>query len=107
MLKYINTIISKKERSDNSMEYLKTNLIYLRHFNHLSYRKLADASGVNYISIYKIESGESKEQISLKTFIKLAEYFNVSLDDFVYKDLSKQGYDDNDEAKNDCCVEMK
>ena len=28
-------------------------------------------------------------------------------DDFVYKDLSKQGYDDNDEAKNDCRVNIK
>lgn len=86
--------------------YIKKNLVFLKEKNNISYRKIASAININISAIIRIKNG-AEDNVTIKTVTKLAKYFKLSLDDFVNKDLSKQDYDDNDEAKNDCCVNMK
>lgn len=71
--------------------YIRSNLIYLRNKNHLQKRTLARLSNINHAVIHLIETGKtSEEKSSIETVSKLAAYFNVSMDDFVHKDLSKE-----------------
>jgi len=86
--------------------YIKKNLVFLKEKNNISYRKISSAININISAIIRIKNG-AEDNVTIKTVTKLAKYFKLSLDDFVYKDLSKQGYDDNDEAKNDCRVNIK
>ncbi len=50
---------------------------------------MASEMNVSSAVVYAIEHKESKGT-RLETVMKVAEYFGVSLDDLVYKDLSKE-----------------
>lgn len=70
---------------------IKSNLKLLRNKACLSQRELEEQTGISYLTIFRIETGKtSEEKSSIETVSKLAAYFNVSLDDFVHKDLSKE-----------------
>ena len=47
-----------------------------------SQQKLAEAAGLSYVTITKIEQGRAKEP-TLPTLVKLADALDVSLDDLV------------------------
>lgn len=67
--------------------YLHKNITYLREQKGISNRKMASEMNVSSAVVYAIEHKESKGT-RLETVMKVAEYFGVSLDDLVYKDLS-------------------
>ena len=48
----------------------------IRKKNGLSLRKVSKETGINYTTIYRIETGEIKD-IKLCTYIKLNEFYNT------------------------------
>lgn len=70
--------------------YLQTNLNHLRNLYNLSFRQLGKEAKVNFKNIYNLETGLTDiDKITFGTIYRLASYFNISLDDFVFKDLSQ------------------
>lgn len=67
---------------------IRKNLIYLRKINNITRYKLAKELEVNESLLRKIENGVSKNP-RIDTLIKLSSYFEITLDDLVYKDLEK------------------
>jgi transcriptional regulator with XRE-family HTH domain len=65
---------------------LGKNLNYLRKKNKLSQQVLAEAMGLPRTTLGDYERG--KTEPSLETLIKLAEYFDVKVDDLIRQDLS-------------------
>ena len=68
---------------------LANNLKILRKKKDLTLKELEKISDIPFSSIARIEREERKE-ITIQTVIKLAEALEVSLDDLVLKDLSKE-----------------
>lgn len=68
--------------------YFKDNLKYLRGKENISLRKLAEKTGVNNVTLFQIESGERRNP-TINNISKIAKYFEISIDDFVYKKLGK------------------
>lgn len=72
---------------------IKRNLKLLRNRANLSQREIEEYTGISYLTIFRIETGKTSEQkITIDTISKLASFFQVSIDDFIYKNLSQ---DDN------------
>ncbi len=69
--------------------YLHKNITYLREQKGISNRKMAADMKVSSAVAYAIEHKNSRGT-RLETVMKVAKYFGVSLDDLVYKDLSKE-----------------
>ena len=69
------------------MKHLRTNVRYLRKLNSYTLQEFADILGVTISFISSFESGYSG--ISLDTLIKMKTLFHVSLDDLVFKDMTK------------------
>ncbi len=69
--------------------YLNTNLSFLRKKRGLSQREMAKVIGLTSSAIAFYETGDREP--SLKNLIKIAEYFSVSIDDLLLKDLRPQG----------------
>ena len=68
------------------MEFAR-NLRYLRRLNHISQNELADQMGYkSFTTIQKWEDGSAVPPY--KTILKLAEYFQVEVEDFMHSDLS-------------------
>lgn len=65
--------------------YLAQNLKYLRERKGLSQREFSADLGLSRATVGNWETGERKPDI--ETIIRLAEYFGVSLDDLVLRDL--------------------
>lgn len=73
--------------------HIRNNLKFLRKKACLSQRSLQKYANVDYTTIFRIETGKTSEQkITIDTISKLASFFQVSIDDFIYKNLSQ---DDN------------
>lgn len=69
---------------------IKRNLKLLRNRAHLSQREIEEYTDISYLTIFRIETGKTSEQkITIDTISKLASFFQVTIDDFVFKDLSK------------------
>ena len=68
--------------------YLNKNLRYLRNSRLLSYRQLGKLTGVNFSRIRKLET-EERSNPKLDTLKKLADYFGITIDELIYKDLEK------------------
>lgn len=70
--------------------FLKSNLQFFIETNHLVYYQIEKSTTVSRTVIEKIIHGKIDENnLTIKTVTKLANFLNVSLDDFVFKDLSK------------------
>lgn len=66
------------------------NLLYYRKKYQLSLRELASKIDVDFMTVYNIETGKTSERrITIDTISKLASFFHVTIDDFIYKDLSQ------------------
>lgn len=65
--------------------HLAQNLKYLREQKDLSQRELSDVLGFSSSAVTMWEQGRRSPDI--ETIIKLAEYFNITLDELVRKDL--------------------
>ena len=70
---------------------LTQNLKYLRKKHRISQEALAAAIGVSKTTLGDYERG--KYEPSIATLIHLAQYFNVSLDDLLLKDLKHEDYE--------------
>lgn len=70
--------------------YLHQNIMYLLQKNEISIYRMGRDLNMSERTAYQITQKES-EATRLKTVMRVAEYFGVSLDDLVYKDLSKEG----------------
>ncbi|RGO18018.1 XRE family transcriptional regulator [Coprobacillus cateniformis] len=68
--------------------YLKNNLKILRSKKGLSYRQMGKKCGIGYASINRLEN-EDDSNVKIHTLKKLADFFNITIDELVYKDLSK------------------
>lgn len=69
--------------------YLHQNIMYLLQKNEISIYRMGRDLNMSERTAYQITQKES-EATRLKTVMRVAEYFGVSLDDLVYKDLSKE-----------------
>lgn len=69
--------------------YLNTNLSFLRESRALTQLEIAEGVGLSQKVVSAYERGVREP--SLKNLIKIAEYFSVSIDDLLLKDLRPQG----------------
>ena len=69
--------------------YLNTNLSFLRKNKALTQLEIAREIGLSQKVVSAYERGDREP--SLKNLIKIAEYFSVSIDDMLLKDLRPQG----------------
>lgn len=67
-------------------KYLNKNIKYLRTIKNISQQNLADKIGIDRSTISRIENNEIETTID--NAIKIAEFFNVSMEDLTGKDLS-------------------
>ncbi|GHU59340.1 hypothetical protein FACS1894133_5920 [Clostridia bacterium] len=74
----------------NYKEIFGKNLLYLRKEQHMSQTQLADVLGLNYRTIGMIERGRNAPSFEL--FIKVSEYFGVSLDCLVGENIAAKEY---------------
>ena len=71
--------------------HIKNNINYLINKNNISYSEIERKSGVSKSDISKlIREKRDQRNLTIETVVKLATYFNVSLDDFVFKDLATE-----------------
>lgn len=78
-------------------ELLSLNIKYLRKSKGLTQDQLADKIGVNRAMIGSYEEGRAIPKLSALTAI--AHYFNISVDNLINKDLSKDDFPDDAEIK--------
>lgn len=72
--------------------FLIQNLNYLKEQSSMSFQKLSLLCGVKQTTL-KYVFTEKTANPSFEVVIALAKFFNVSLDDLVYKDLSQEKND--------------
>lgn len=66
--------------------FYKENLKYLRKKNNLSLDKIEELTGIKRCALHLIEKGKVKNP-GVKTLGPIVKMFEVSYDDFIYKDL--------------------
>lgn len=71
------------------MIYLQKNLRFLLKQNQVSYREVAKETGVS-IKVISTIINNSNLHVTLNTVIKLANYFQITLDDFILKDIEQK-----------------
>lgn len=69
--------------------YLKQNLVHLRKQGELTQAEIAYEFGISQQSVSFYENG--KREPDLGTLVSLSEFFGVTVDDLLKKDLSKEG----------------
>lgn len=65
----------------------------------MSYRRIASSIDININAILRIKNG-AEQNVTIKTISNLAKFFDVTIDDFVYKDLSIENrldYEENEQ----------
>ncbi len=67
--------------------FIQKNLIYLKNKHNVSYRRIASSIDININAILRIKNG-AEQNVTIKTISNLANFFDVTIDDLVYKDLS-------------------
>lgn len=70
-----------------SAMYLQKNFNYLKFREDVSFRKIAKETGINTNTL-QILSKKNDENMRIEVVLKLADFFQVSLDEFVKKDLT-------------------
>lgn len=65
---------------------IKENLAYCRRKMKLSFCELGDLTNINYVTLYYIESDKSPYP-KISVIVTFAQFFNISLDEFVNVDL--------------------
>lgn len=74
-------------RKENQICFWRITL-YIYEIKKLSLRELANLTNINHKTIYNLENDIAKEKnITIETVLKLANFFNVSIDDLVNRDL--------------------
>ena len=70
-----------------SAMFLQKNFNYLKFREDVSYREIAKETGINTNTL-QILSTQNDENMRIVVVLKLADFFKVSLDEFVKKDLT-------------------
>ena len=70
-----------------SAMFLQKNFNYLKFREDVSYREIAKETGINTNTL-QILSKQNDENMRIVVVLKLADFFKVSLDEFVKKDLT-------------------
>ena len=73
-------------RREEMEEIMKTNLKELRKLNNLSMDKLGKEINMSSGEISDIENGKKKDP-RISTLIRIADYFNISLDELIGRKL--------------------
>jgi len=69
--------------------YINKNLKYLRNMKRVTQDQVAEVFGKQKAAISAYEKGKNIPPVDV--LIKLAQFFEVSLDDFVFRDIEKEG----------------
>ncbi|MBK9492297.1 MAG: helix-turn-helix transcriptional regulator [Haliscomenobacter sp.] len=69
--------------------YINKNLKYLRNMKGVTQDQVAEIFGKQKAAISAYEKGKNIPPVDV--LIKLAQFFEVSLDDFVFRDIEKEG----------------
>lgn len=69
--------------------YINKNLKYLRNMKGVTQDQVAEVFGKQKAAISAYEKGKNIPPVDV--LIKLAQFFEVSLDDFVFRDIEKEG----------------
>ena len=69
--------------------YLQKNFNYLKFREDLSFRKIAKETGI-HTNTLQILSKKHDENMRIEVVLKLADFFQVSLDEFVKEDLTRR-----------------
>lgn len=69
--------------------FTNKNLKYLRNKNEISQEKMSNDLDINQSTIAKWENNSRK--ITLEQAIKISNYFNISIGDFISIDLKERG----------------
>lgn len=73
--------------------YFGKNIKHLRKLHKVNQHEVGDVVGVNHTQIGAYEMGKSKP--SYDALLAIAKFFDVSIDDLIYKDMSNQHYSMN------------
>jgi len=68
--------------------YLQKNFNYLKFREDVSFRKITKETGINTNTL-QILSKKNDENMRIEVVLKLADFFQISLDEFVKKDLAR------------------
>lgn len=82
----------------NKTNYFNRNLKFIRQSKKLSQQEIADKLNIDRSSISRWENGDMEATIS--NAILLSKYFNISLNDFIFKDLAAENNVSNLFSKN-------
>lgn len=83
--------------------YFSLNLSYLRKSKDLNQSQIADILNVKHGAISAWENGRSYPQFL--TLIEICNYFSISLDQLVFKDLEKEGISPPNQFNDDSSFE--
>lgn len=83
----VDDLLSKDMRPAGSL--LSLNIRYLRKSNRITQKELARLLGVEDPAVSKYESGDNKPTV--EGLLNISEFFGVTVDDLLKKDLSKEG----------------
>lgn len=76
--------------------FIRNNLLYLAKQKNISFYKIAQSTGISTGHLSDIINSKKKqENLYILTIKKLADYFEISIDDFVNKDLSHENIELN------------
>lgn len=81
------------------------NIIYIREYSRYNQKDFANLFSITQTTLSNYERGKSEP--SLTFVINVCKHFDLSLDDFVYKNLSKQSSFTNNIYKNEQKIEYK
>lgn len=68
--------------------YLQKNFLYMKEINNLSYEKISKNTEINVSTLFTLAKGDQRNT-RIEVVSKLSKYFDITIDDLVYKDLSK------------------
>lgn len=90
--KYFNVMIDDLLTKDlrPAGAVLSSNIRHIRKANGLTQKEFASILGVEDPAVSKYESGDNKPTI--ESLVNISEFFGVSVDDLLKKDLSKGGF---------------
>lgn len=80
--------VSLMNELNYTQERLRANLKHLRMSHYLTDKEIYQKIGLSNSTYYKIKRGDAG--ITLDTSVKICKLFGISLDDFVFTDLSKK-----------------
>lgn len=84
-------------KGENYMNYLSTNIKYLRQINNLTQEDVAKIVGKSRVLVSQWESDD--RDITTEDIIKLSDYFNLPMDTLVGKDLRLSNSNNYDELE--------